>query len=189
MLRLERQLHSLCCARSASTKGHYVVRDRILELTHLADPTAITEAKDLIPTAPSLRPADILTTAALPGRLAALDIGICSPDACKAGIDCCDSMYESKCSKYSIPMARTIDLEFEYRPLVFSCYGRVHPEGQAILKTLAQVAARRRGVFNYEVLLARAHRNIGGGDLAKIGFDGQFVHAKTYRGRKPVAEW
>ena len=54
-----------------------------------------------------------------------------------------------------------VDLEFEYRLLVFSCYGRVHLEGKAILKILAQVAARRRGVFNYEVLLARAHRNIG----------------------------
>ena len=58
-------------------------------------------------------------------------------------------------------MAQASDLEFEYRPLVLSCYGRVHLEGQAILKTLAQVAARRRCVFNYEVLLARAHRNIG----------------------------
>ena len=154
-------LPSLCCAKSASTKGHYSVRDRVLELTHLADPTAVTEVTNLIPSAPTLRPVDILTTAALPGRLAALDIGIGRPDVCKAGIDCCDSMYESKCSKYSNPMAEATDLEFEYRPLVFSCYGRVHPEGQAILKILAQVAARRRGGFNYEVLVGRVHRNIG----------------------------
>ena len=65
--------HALCCALPEATRGHYDVRDEVLRLGHLADPTAATEALGLIPTAPTLRPADILTSAALPGRLAALD--------------------------------------------------------------------------------------------------------------------
>ena len=93
-------LHSLCCANSASTKRHYLVRDRVLDLARLADPTALTEVLGLIPCAPSLRPADIFTSAAIPGRSAALDIGICSLDACNAGLDCCDFMHQGKVQKY-----------------------------------------------------------------------------------------
>ena len=51
--------------------------------------------------------------------------------------------------------------EFEYRPLVFSCYGRVHPEAVAIFRTLAQVAARKHGVIDSQGLLARLYRNVG----------------------------
>ena len=88
--------HALCCALPAATKDHYNVRDATLPLTHLADPSAAVEATGLIPSAPALRPADILTSAALPGRLAALDIGISSPDAAGAGDDCCAAMFQRK---------------------------------------------------------------------------------------------
>ena len=64
-------LHSLCCARGESTKGHYCVRDRVLELVHLADSSVVTEVKQLSPDAPNLRLADIFTAAALPGRMTA----------------------------------------------------------------------------------------------------------------------
>ena len=67
-------LHSTCCAPSESTKGHYKVRDRILELTALADPSCITEAYGLLPDAPTLRPADLLITVAILGCSMALDI-------------------------------------------------------------------------------------------------------------------
>ena len=68
--------HPLLCAVPEATRGHYGVRDEVLKLAHLADPSSATEALGLIPSAPALRPADILTSAALPGRLAALDIGL-----------------------------------------------------------------------------------------------------------------
>ena len=152
-------LHRLCCARGESTKGHYCVRDRALELVHLADSSAVTEIRNLFPDAPNLRPADIFTVAALPGRMTALDIGICSPDACNAGLDCCDSMYSAKIDKYSQHLR--LQNEFEYRPLVFSCYGRVRPEAVAIFRTLAQVAARKHGVIDSQGLLARLYRNVG----------------------------
>ena len=138
----------------------YLIRVRVLELVHLADPSAFVEVPGLFPSAPSLRPADIFTSAASPGRSTALDVGVCCPDACHAGIDCCDSMHQHKVDKYRKFLTEA-EIDFEYRPLVFSCYGRVHPESEAILKTLAQGAARRRGMFNYQLLLARLHRNIG----------------------------
>ena len=90
--------------------------------------------------------------------MTALDIGICCPDACNAGSDCCDSMYCAKVAKYRPHLE--VQHEFEYRPLVFSCYGRVHPEACSILKTLAKGAARRHGVIDFKGLLARAYRNI-----------------------------
>ena len=130
----------------------------MLELVHLADSSAVTEIRQLFSDAPNLRPADIFTAAALPGRMTALDIGICCPDACNAGIDCCDSMFHSKVDKYR----RHLDAQndFEYRPLVFSCYGRVHPEAISIFETLARTAARKHGVIDHKGLLARLYRNI-----------------------------
>ena len=68
-------------------------------------------------------------------------------------------MYNSKINKYSQHLR--LQHEFEYRPLVFSCYGRVHPEAVAIFRTLAQVAARKHGVIDSKGLLARLYRNVG----------------------------
>ena len=77
--------HGLCCAAPEATRGHYSARDSLLNFVHLADPSATTEVPELIPDAPALRPADIYSSSALPGGQAALDIGICSPDAAGAG--------------------------------------------------------------------------------------------------------
>ena len=92
--------HAWLCARPEATRGHYDARDEILRLAHLADPSAATETLGLIPSAPTLRPADILTSAAVPSRLAALDVGITSPDASGAGDDCCEAMFQRKLSDY-----------------------------------------------------------------------------------------
>ena len=80
--------HALRCARAASTKGHNKVRNVVHNLAHAADPTALTEPEELIPGYPELRPADVYTSAAIPGSMAALDIGISSPDSAGAGSNC-----------------------------------------------------------------------------------------------------
>ena len=85
----------------AATRGHYHVRDCILPLAHLADPCTALESVGLIPSAPSLRPADLLSSAAIPGRMAALDIGVTSPDAMGAGDDCCETTFARKRRDYS----------------------------------------------------------------------------------------
>ena len=134
------------------------MRDKVLGLTRIADPSDEIEVTGLFSDAPTLRPADIFTKAALPGRSAALDIGICSPDVCTVGLDCCYSMHQKKIPRYAPFIWR---MGFEYRPMVCCCYGRVHPECQDNSKTLAHGASRRRGVGDYRTLFSRAHRNIG----------------------------
>ena len=52
--------HNLCCAALEGTHGHYMVRDALLPLVHLADPSACTEVPELSASAPALRPADTL---------------------------------------------------------------------------------------------------------------------------------
>ena len=93
--------HALCCAAPEATHGQYVARDQVFNLVQLADPGATTEVPELIPSHPALRPADVYTGAAFPGSRAALDIGICSPDASNAGLDCCESMWQRKNQKYA----------------------------------------------------------------------------------------
>ena len=150
----------VCCANPEGTHGHYMVRDAILPLLHLADPTASTETPELLSNAPGLRPADLYSVSALPGGPAALDVGVCSPDACGAGIDCCETTFERKRRHYrdhADDMERT---GLQYLPLVFSCYGRVHADCAAALEHIARQAARRIGVTNHRPLLRRAHAGI-----------------------------
>jgi len=153
--------HGLCCASPEGTRGHYLVRDAVLPLVHLADPSATTEVPELIPNAPALRPADIFSESALPGGQAALDIGICSPDATNAGTDCCASMWSRKRGHYSEHLEDMASRGLRYVPLVFSCYGRAHADSAAALELVARQAARRLGVANHEPLLRRARAGIG----------------------------
>ena len=78
--------HALCCANGVV--GHNAVRDELHAAARPCDPSAEIEPLGLIPSHPTLRPADVLTSAALPGRLAALDVGVASPHAASAGDDC-----------------------------------------------------------------------------------------------------
>ena len=153
--------HPLCCALPEATRGHYGVRDEVLALAHLADPTAAVESVGLVPSVPELRPADILTSAAFPGRLAALDIGVTSPDRSGAGEDCCDSMHQRKLGDYGHVLAELEEQGVTYRPMVWSCFGRCHPEAQAILATMATRVARRRGLRGSNLVLRRVRTAIG----------------------------
>ena len=66
------------------------------------------------------QPADILTSAALPGCWAALDVGVTSPEAGGAGVDCCVAMHRSMRHAY---VAHVHELEVVqgvvYRPVRF----------------------------------------------------------------------
>ena len=70
--------HALRCAAGPSTQGHNRVRDTLLGLASLSDGAAATEVVGLIGSNPTLRPADVLTSAAC-GRLCALGVGIAKP--------------------------------------------------------------------------------------------------------------
>ena len=139
----------------------YAVRDAVLHLVHLADPSAHTEAEELIPDAPALRPADIFTSAAFPGSQAALDIGVCSPDASGAGLDCCEVMWEKKRDHYAAHLDGMARRGQRYVPLVFSCYGRAHPDTEDSLELIARQAARRMGMADHAPLLRRTRAAVG----------------------------
>jgi hypothetical protein len=153
--------HALCCAPGESTRGHNDVRDAVFDLVRLADATAEKEVLGLLETAPGLRPADILTTAVSPGLTSALDVGIAAPHARNAGVDCTEAMRLRKRAAYARHLPALQAEGIEYRPLVWSCWGREHPDTTAALTQLARQAARRRGFPEHAALLRRARAQIG----------------------------
>ncbi len=138
--------HALLCAPGPSTRGHNAVRNELFAVASTLDSTSELEPVGLIPSRPGLRPADLFTGASgFSGRLAALDVGICCPAAAGAGEDCVESMRRRKVARIA-PFASELEAGgIEYRPIVFSCYGRPHPDAQRLVQSLARRLARRRG--------------------------------------------
>jgi len=151
--------HSQTCAVGESTRGHYRVCASVLQLAALGDPESSTEPVGLAPSCPTLRPADVLTSATSCG-LAALDIGVCSPEAAGAGLDCCEAMYRRKLAHYRQVLPELQASGIRYMPMVWSCHGRAHPEAMNTLQLLARTAARRKGLRDWRPLLARARCSI-----------------------------
>ena len=153
--------HAFCCAPGESTRGHNDARDCVFDLARLADANAEKEVLGLLAAAPGLRPADVLTSAAAPGQISALDVGIACPWAQHAGSDCTESMRVRKRDKYAPYLVALSAEGVEYRPLVWSCWGREHPDATAVLTQLARQAARRRGFASHLPTLRRARAQIG----------------------------
>ena len=74
---------------------------------------------------------------------------VCSPFSTTAGVDCCDSVFKRKRKDYNHILDELRDQGIEYRPLVFSAYGRPHLEAIQWLEYSAKVAARKRGISNF----------------------------------------
>ena len=124
------------CDNAESTRGHYSVEGLILSAAQKCDPSAEPEVTGLIP-GTALRPADVFTTA--------LDVGICSPDAQHAGNDCVQSMFQRKLHVYQPHFGALERQNITYLPLIWSSYGRPHARTVAVLRTLSNRIARRRG--------------------------------------------
>ena len=129
-------------------------------MAHLAVPSSVKEASDVIPSAPTLRPATIFTSAAVSGSQAALDVGVMAPDACGAGDDCCDAIFQRKLKDYGAYLDEMRSHDIRYIPLAFSSYGRMHAEASCILERMAQRAAQRHGIRNPRAILRRTFANI-----------------------------
>ena len=112
--------HCLRCALPEATRGHNAVRNTLLNFVSLADPSASLEATELIPSAPSLRPADIFTVATFASSRAALDVGVCCPDSAGSAEDACDRMWDSKREHYRPHLEEMANLGIHYYPLVLS---------------------------------------------------------------------
>ena len=129
-------------------------------LAAITDPAAEREAIGLIPSHPTLRPADILTTATVSGRSTAFDVSITSPDCGTAGDDCCQSMYEHKQAKYAPHLNELERNGIDYIPIVWSAYGRPHEAAVAAIRTMARRTARRRGHQDATTIENRTMHNI-----------------------------
>ena len=114
--------HSLCCLGSESTIGHNKLRDAIALGMAVVDPSTVTEAPGLVPSRPELRPANVLTRAARPNGLAAVDVGVASPEAAGAGDDCLEAMATTKYAHYGpAVLAELREAGIEYIPATVSC--------------------------------------------------------------------
>ena len=152
--------HALRCTPGPATCGHNRIRDTLLGLASLGDGASASEARGLIASAPTLRPADVLTCAAF-GRLAALDVGIANPAAWTAGDDACVSMVQKKMHDYGAYLDELAEDGIAYKPVVWTCWGRPHVDAVGAVRSMAQAAARRHGALRPRDLERRAGAAIG----------------------------
>jgi hypothetical protein len=153
--------HPFQCARAEATRGHTQVRNIILDLALQADPVAEAEPVNLAASHPSLRPADVLCSAGGSGQLLAIDVGVTHPVAADGDVDACERYKQQKLHKYRGIIPELEAQGIEYRPLIWSSWGRAHHDSEATLRTLAGRAARRRGLVDGSGILARTRQRIG----------------------------
>jgi hypothetical protein len=150
--------HAMCCSTGEATRGHNKVVEVILNRIHAVDPNAEAEVRGLI-SKTNLRPADILTTTIGPAQTA-LDVSITSPDRIDAGADCVDTRFKQKIDRYSAHLPELRGQGIDYTPIVWSCFGRPHPEAKRVLHAIARTTARRRGGTNAEEIYSRIMADI-----------------------------
>eukprot|EP00973_Karenia_brevis_P043199 5983498-Karenia_brevis.AAC.1 len=105
-------------------------------------------------------PANILTTAALPGRSAALDVTVTSPENSGADGDAASAAFRGKLCKYANILEELRAAGIAFRPMVWKGDGAPHP---AVVRTLcfaAERACRRAGADAKASLLRRWHHEI-----------------------------
>eukprot|EP00973_Karenia_brevis_P088387 12256310-Karenia_brevis.AAC.1 len=151
--------HASCCALAEATRGHNAVRDVLFAYASEADPSTEWEPEDLVPSRPRARPADVLTPAAIPGRVAALDVGITSP-AASSGEDATDAMYRRKVQEREGQRAELEAQNIVYRPLVWTCFGRPHSAAVDVIRAIAKRVARKRGGAKLSSVIRKMHAAI-----------------------------
>ena len=137
--------HSLCCSLAEATIGHNRVKEVVHAFCAVSDSSACMEAAGLVDSQPDLRPADILTRAAIPNRLAALDVGLKCSEASGAGHGCAQAMVEEKLEYYASVLPELERKGITYAPITFSSFGRRHGTTTKIMIEAAFRAAQFRG--------------------------------------------
>ncbi len=133
--------HGELCSTAEATRGHYACVRSLVDGFRLADPNVATEPAGLTSTLD--RPADIFTTAAVPGRSAALDVCIASPNAARAAGDAAASAFRRKLRRYRQAIPELARAGIVFRPLVWTADARPHPAAVRTLRYAASVAANR----------------------------------------------
>ncbi len=134
-------VHSECCDTAGATRGHYAVVQSMVGGLKFADPGVCTEPRGLTNT--RSRPADIFTTAAVPGRRAALDVCVASPNAAAAAGDAAEAAFKRKLRRYRNEIPQLAAAGISYRPLVWTATGRPHPAVTRTMQYAAELAANR----------------------------------------------
>jgi hypothetical protein len=135
------------------------VRDVLAAAFAAGDAATECEVQGLIPSAPTLRPADILTRAGHERFLAAVDVMVKAPATAGVEGDCTELGKREKLNNYGPYLDELEGLGIRYMPAVFSAYGRRHPDVTKMLKQAALRAARRRGGVPAEELQERWARD------------------------------
>jgi hypothetical protein len=139
---LDRRLeHAEVCGTAEATRGHYACVRAMGDGLRHADAGVMTEPQGL--TSTQDRPADILTTAAVPGRSAALDVCIASPNAASAMGDAAEAAFARKLRRYRYAIPELAAAGIVYRPLVWTADGRPHPAVTRTLRFASGQAASR----------------------------------------------
>jgi len=142
---LDAQLeHAEICCTSEATRGHYAVVRAVVDGLKLADPAVTTEPRGL--TSFTSRPADILTNAAVPGRSAALDVCVASPNASIAQGDAAEAAFVRKLRRYRQEAIELARAGIAFRPLIWTADGRPHPAATRTLRFAAEIATHRNGM-------------------------------------------
>jgi hypothetical protein len=94
------------------------------------------------------RPADILTTAGVPGRSTALDVCVASPNAAAAQGDAAEAAFRRKLHHYRQVIPALASAGIAFRPLVWTADGRPHP---AVVRTMKYASERAAGRGSEEV--------------------------------------
>jgi hypothetical protein len=141
------------------------VRALVDEL-RLADSAVKTEPRGL--TSTNTRPADIFTNAAVPGRCAALDVCVASPNASAAGDDAAEAAFKRKLNHYKDIIPELHRARISFRPMIWTADGRPHPAVTRTLRFAAERAARKSpsdeqpkaivARWSHEISLALARR-------------------------------
>ena len=92
-----------------------------------------------------------------------------SPDGSGAGPDACVAGAKRKTDKYSSVLNELVAEGYQYRPLVWSCWGRSGTDASAAMWAMASAAARRQGLADARPLARRAQALIGARLWRRVG--------------------
>ena len=151
--------HSEVCAIAEATKGHYACVRAAVDGLKMADPGVQTETRGLTNT--QARPADIYTIAAVPGRRAALDVCIASPNAVAARGDAAEAAFKRKLDHYAAILPQLHQAGIAFRPLVWTADGRPHLAVTRSLRfAVERVAQKGSGTASCKEILGRWQHEI-----------------------------
>ena len=83
----------------------------------------------------------MLTSAAIPGCVAALDIGVVAPAAFPDS-DATVRMYQRKMDERTLQLAELEAQGIKYRLMIWTCYGRPHADAISAMLRISKRAAR-----------------------------------------------